>query len=51
MIDPTALRRRASPIDRSSDRLVALGAIVVAVAFLVASIVSMFLPEPVRRGA
>lgn len=51
MIDPTALHRRASPIDRSSDRLVALGAIAVAVAFLVASIVSMFLPEAVRRGA
>ena len=51
MIDPAALRRRASPIDRSSDRLVALGAIALAVAFLVASVVAMFLPVAVRRGA
>lgn len=50
MIDPTALRRRASPIDRSSDRLVALGAIGIAVAFLVAAIAAMFLPAAVRRG-
>lgn len=46
-----ALRRRASPIDRSSDRRIALAAILAAVAFLVAAIVTMFLPEIERRGA
>ena len=45
------LRRRASPIDRSSDRWVVLVAILAAVAFLVAAIVAMFLPESGRRGA
>jgi len=51
VIDPTTLRRRATPVDRSSDRLVALGAIVASTAFLVAAIVAMFLPESERRGA
>jgi nitrite reductase (NO-forming) len=51
VIDPTSLRRRAAPIDRSSDRLVALGAITIAVAFLVAAVVATFLPVDVRRGA
>jgi hypothetical protein len=51
VIDPAAMRRRASPIDRSSDRLVALGAITIAIGFLVASLVAMFLPDTVRRGA
>lgn len=50
MIDPASLHRRAAPIDRSSDRLVALGAMAVAVAFLVAAVASMFLPPGVRRG-
>ncbi len=39
------------PIDRSSDRLVALGAIGIAVAFLVAAVITMFMPEAARRGA
>jgi nitrite reductase (NO-forming) len=51
VIQPTALRRRASPIDRSSDRWVALVAIAVAVGFLVAAIVATVLPETERRGA
>jgi len=51
VIDPAALRRKAQPIDRSSDRLVALGAIGIAVAFLVAAGVAMFMPEAARRGA
>jgi nitrite reductase (NO-forming) len=51
LIQPAALRRRASPIDRSSDRWVALVAIVVAVAFLVAAIVATALPEQERLGA
>jgi hypothetical protein len=50
MIDPTALRRRPSPIDRSGDRWVALGAIGIAVSFLVAAVVATFLPAPARRG-
>lgn len=50
MIDPAALRRRAVPVDRSFDRLVALGAVTVAVTFLVAAIAAMFLPATVRRG-
>jgi nitrite reductase (NO-forming) len=51
VIDPTALRRRAAPIDRSSDRLVALGAIAIAVAFLFLAVVATFPPVDVRRGA
>jgi nitrite reductase (NO-forming) len=51
VIDPAALRRRPSPIDRASDRLVALGAIGIAVAFLVAAVAVTFLPAAVRRGA
>jgi hypothetical protein len=51
MIDSAALRRRARPVDRSSDRLVALSVIAIAVAFLVAAIVSAFLPAGSRRGA
>lgn len=50
-MQPAVLRRRASPIDRSSDRWVALVAIVAAVAFLVAAIVATLLPESERRGA
>ena len=49
MIDPAALRR-PPPIDRSRDRLVALGAIVVAVAFLLAALLTLGLPAPARLG-
>ena len=51
MIDVSALRRRAQPIDRSSDRLVALSGIGIAVAFLAAAVLSALLPEGSRRGA
>ena len=51
VIEPTALRRRGTGIDRSSDRQVALGAITIAVAFLVASVVVLLLPPASRRGA
>ena len=50
VIDPVALRRRPVPIDRSSDRLVALGAIVIALVFLVVAVGTMFLPAGDRRG-
>ncbi len=50
MIDPAALRRRASPIDRSGDRWVALGAIGIAVSFLVAAVATTFLPPATRHG-
>ena len=50
-MQPAALRRRASPNDRSSDRWVALVAIVASVAFLVAAIVATVLPDSERRGA
>lgn len=49
-MQPLALGRRPAPIDRSSDRWVALIAIVVAVAFLVAAVVAMVVPEAARRG-
>ena len=51
MTEPAALRHRASPVDRSSDRWVVLVAILASVAFLLAAIVAMFLPEIERRGA
>lgn len=50
MIDPAALRRRPPPVDRSSDRLVTLFAIGLALAFLVAAAIATFLPPAVRRG-
>ena len=50
MIDPASLRRRPPAIDRSSDRLVALGAIVVALFFLVAAVGSGLLPASARLG-
>ncbi len=50
LISPAALRRRPVPVDRSSDRLVALGAIGIAVAFLVASLLATLLPAQVRLG-
>jgi nitrite reductase (NO-forming) len=43
-------RRPPPPVDRTSDRLVALGAIGGAVAFLLAAVASAFLPPEVRRG-
>ncbi len=51
MIDPGSLRRRAPTIDRSSDRLVAVVAIALAVGFLVAAALAMTLPLADRRGA
>jgi hypothetical protein len=50
VIDPAALRRRPAAIDRSSDRLVALGAIVVALLFLVSALASGLLPAATRLG-
>ncbi len=51
VIDPAALRQRAKPIDRTSDRWVVLGAIAAAVAFLAAAVLALLLPESERRGA
>lgn len=51
MIDPSALRRRATPVDRTPDRLVALAAIGIAVGFLVAALAAASLPAAARRGA
>ena len=50
MISLAALHRRQTPIDRSNDRLVALGAIGIAVAFLVASLLAALLPAEMRLG-
>ena len=50
MIDAASLRRRATPIDRSSDRRVALAAIVIAVVFMVAAVATLILPVGDRRG-
>jgi hypothetical protein len=44
-------QRRRPAIDRSFDRLVALAAIVIAVAYLLASMLAILLPAAVRRGA
>jgi nitrite reductase (NO-forming) len=51
VIDRSSLRQRARPVDRSSDRLITLTSIALAVAFLVAAIVAAFLPPATRRGA
>ncbi len=51
MIDPSALHRRAAPIDRSSDRLIALAAIVIAIAYLLAAAITLLLPPADRVGA
>lgn len=51
MIDIGSLRRRAPVIDRSSDRLVAVTAIGLAIAFLVAAGLAMFLSPADRHGA
>jgi hypothetical protein len=50
MIDPTRLRRRPTSIDRSGDRWVALGAIAIAVGFLVLAGLAGSLPAATRRG-
>lgn len=50
MIDPSSLRRRATPVDRSGDRWVALGAIGLALAFLGMAAGSLLLPVDARRG-
>ena len=50
MISLAALHRRQVPIDRSNDRLVALGAIGIAVTFLVGSLLATLLPTQVRLG-
>ncbi len=50
VIDPAGLGRRALPIDRSSDRRVAVSAIAIAIAFLAAAVVAMFLPVATRHG-
>jgi nitrite reductase (NO-forming) len=51
VIDPSALRRRPVPIHRSGDRWVAVGAIGIAVCFLVAAIATLALPVGIRHGA
>lgn len=50
MIDPSSLRRRPAPVDRSGDRWVALGAIGLALAFLGMAIASLLVPVDARRG-
>lgn len=50
-LDPRASRRPAVRADRSADRLVALAAISIAIAYLVLAMVSTLLPPDVRRGA
>jgi nitrite reductase (NO-forming) len=51
VIDPIALGRRAAAIDRSSDRLVALAAIVIAIAYLLAAAITLLMPAADRVGA
>lgn len=51
VIDIGSLRRRAPVIDRSSDRIVAVTAIGLAIAFLVAAGLAMFLSPADRHGA
>jgi hypothetical protein len=51
MIDATALRRRAAPIDRGGDRRVVVVALAIAGGFLAAALGSVLLPIEVRRGA
>jgi nitrite reductase (NO-forming) len=50
VIDPSALRRRARPIDRSKDRIVAMAAIGIAIVFLAAAALVTFLPPAARHG-
>jgi nitrite reductase (NO-forming) len=51
VIAPSALRKRPAIIDRSGDRWVAVGAIGIAVCFLVGAIATLVLPVDVRHGA
>ncbi len=44
------LQRRGAPVDRGNDRLIAASSIAVAVAFLAAAGLALFLPAAVRRG-
>ncbi|MCY7419175.1 MAG: hypothetical protein LH650_11890, partial [Chloroflexi bacterium] len=50
VIGPDALRRRQPPIDRSSDRLITLAAIGLAIAFLVTGVLATLLPPALRHG-
>ena len=50
MIDSSALRRRALPIDRSGDRWVAVGAIGLAICFIAAALAALALPVETRHG-
>jgi nitrite reductase (NO-forming) len=50
VIQTTLTRQRAVPIDRSTDRLVALGSIVAATAFLLAALVVVVAPPTATRG-
>lgn len=51
MVDPSPLRRRPVRIDRSGDRWVAVGAIGIAVCFLVGALATLVLPVDLRHGA
>ena len=48
---PTPQGRPRSPIDRSFDRLIALAAVAIAISYLLAAVVTAFLPIEVRRAA
>lgn len=50
MIGPDALRRRQPPVDRSSDRLITLAAVGLAIAFLVTAVLATLLPPALRHG-
>jgi nitrite reductase (NO-forming) len=50
VIQSTLTRQRAVPIDRSTDRLVALGSIVAATAFLLAALVVVLAPPSATRA-
>jgi nitrite reductase (NO-forming) len=50
-IDASALRRPRAPVDRSTDRLVALASIALAVGFLVAAVLATLLPAAIRLNA
>ena len=51
MIDPASLRRRGPAVDRSADRLVALGSIAISLGFLIAAVASVALPVAVGGSA
>jgi len=50
VIGPDALRRRQPPVDRSSDRLITLAAVGLAIAFLVTAVLATLLPPALRHG-